>query len=126
MSNRWGNSQNTSDKMADKLDRKIKDSKKHNKNTYSLQAQIAEANRQKSFDDKYPCFGIWEKKLIENLEKYNYYNGSRNRLPLDDLNQQQGTTGSAAYKWIQSLYEKEVIPSQAAREIMDIVTGKKV
>lgn len=124
MGRSWEKSQNTSDRMASKIDRDLANGRTSSK-PLTLAEQIAEANRPKGFDEIYPGFGVWERALIQQLEKYNYYSSARYPIPLTELNQKMGTTGIGAYQWVRKQWESKVLPADAARSISDIVTGRK-
>jgi hypothetical protein len=119
MSNGWEKSKNISDRVADRIDRKL--TSKTKTKIPTLAEQLAEFERQKTFEERYPHFGVWENSLIKYMERHKYYSGGRENLPLDEINQCQGKTGSAAYLWIKSLYNKEIEPAEAAREITNLI-----
>ncbi len=119
----WERSQNTSDRMAGKIDRALARGGTSNL-APSLAEQLAEMDRPKSFDEIYPGFGKWETELGANLQRYNYYSGGRTPIPLNELNDRMGTTGTAAYQWVRKLWETKILPADAARKISDVMNGR--
>jgi hypothetical protein len=123
MGRSWEKSQNTSDRMAGKIDRELAKGQTR-KLAPTLAEQIAEMNRPKGFDEIYPSFGGWERDLVEHLQRYSYYSSARNPLPLTELNERMGTTGTGAYQWVRTLWESKLLPTEAARQISESMNGR--
>lgn len=103
-------SQNQQNKMNAQVDRNLH--KKTKQKDISLKAQL-KAWENRDFAEIYGGKGAWQIAVDEELRKINV------RMDYSDLNDALGTKGTGAKEWVDSHYDKKVIPKEMARLIRE-------